>query len=158
MEDVKPVGRPTKYQDTYPAQALKLCKLGATDKEIAAFFEVHVDTIDEWKRVHPSFSESLKEGKQLADAEVAHKLFHRATGYSHKAVKIVADAKTKEEHIVEFVEHYPPDTTAAIFWLKNRRPDLWRDKVDHGLSGPNGGPVETVTRIELVPMRGNSTD
>ena len=151
-------GRPTKFQDIYPAQALKLCKLGATDKEIAAFFDVHVDTIDEWKRTHPEFSESLKEGKQLADAEVAHKLFHRATGYSHSAVKIVADAKTKEEHIVQYVEHYPPDTTAAIFWLKNRRPDLWRDKVDHGIGGVNGDAIQTVTRIELVAMRGNTQD
>ncbi|WP_294768611.1 helix-turn-helix domain-containing protein [uncultured Rhodoferax sp.] len=149
----KPTGRPTKYKDEYSAQALKLCKLGATDKELASFFEVHVDTIDEWKRVYPAFSVSLKEGKLAADAEVASKLFHRATGYSHKAVKIVADAKTKDEHVVEYDEHYPPDTTAAIFWLKNRRPDLWRDKIDHGVGGINGGAVETVTRIEIVPMR-----
>ena len=62
-----------------------------------------------------------------AFAEVAEKLFRRATGYSHEAVKIVADAKTKEQHIVPYVEHYPPDTTACIFWLKNRRPEAWRD-------------------------------
>jgi hypothetical protein len=129
------MGRPTKYEPEYAEQALKLCRLGATDKELADFFQVNEDTINEWKKVQPEFSESLKNGKLMADAEVADKLFKRATGYSHEAVKIVADAKTKDEHIVRYTEHYPPDTTAAIFWLKNRRRGDWRDKQDVEHSG-----------------------
>lgn len=121
------MGRPSKYQPEFAEQALKLCRLGATDKELADFFQVNEDTVNEWKRVHPEFSESLKDGKALADAEVADKLFKRATGYEHKAVKISANPNG-DEHVTEYVERYPPDTTAAIFWLKNRRPDLWRDK------------------------------
>ncbi len=140
-------GRPTSYKPEYATQALKLCRLGATDKELADFFGVHEDTITEWKRVHPEFSVSLKEGKTLADAEVADKLFKRATGYSHQAVKIVANANTGQEHIVPYTEHYPPDTTAAIFWLKNRQRDKWRDKVDAEITGKDGGPIEAVTRI-----------
>jgi hypothetical protein len=51
-------------------------------------------------------------------------------------VKIVADAKTGAEHIVPYTEHYPPDTTACIFWPKNRRRDKWRDKheIEHDVS------------------------
>lgn len=128
------MGRPTKYKPEYAEQALKLCRLGATDKELADFFQVNEDTINEWKKVHPEFSESLKEGKLMADAEVADKLFKRATGYSHEAVKIAASPGG--DHVaVPYTEHYPPDTTAAIFWLKNRRPDVWRDKQDVQHSG-----------------------
>lgn len=124
------MARPSKYKPEFAAQSLKLCRLGATDKELADFFEVNEDTINEWKKVHPEFSESLKGGKALADAEVADKLFKRATGYEHDAVKIVANANTGQEHVVAYTERYPPDTTAAIFWLKNRRPDIWRDKTE----------------------------
>ena len=143
-------GRPTLYRAEYAAQARKLTRLGATDKELAEFFEVSEQTINVWKKRHPEFVESLKAGKALADGEVAEKLFQRATGYEHKAVKIVADARTGAEHQVEYVERYPPDTTAMIFWLKNRRPDLWRDRVDNTHSGPNGGPIQARIGIEFV--------
>lgn len=143
------MGRPTKYQEQYAEQALKLCRLGATDKELADFFGVEEQTINNWKNAHPEFLESLKEGKTLADAEVADKLFKRATGYEHKAVKITASPDGRE-HLTEYVERYPPDTTAAIFWLKNRQRDKWRDKqdVEHSgsinwieqLAGLNGKP------------------
>lgn len=133
-------GRPSKYQASFAEQALKLCRLGATDKELADFFGVNELTINRWKVDRPEFCKSLKEGKGLADAEVADKLFKRATGYQHEAVKIVADAKTGAEHIVPYTEHYPPDTTAAIFWLKNRRPDLWRDKTDVNHGGQPDNP------------------
>ena len=128
------MGRPTLYKPEYVEQAQKLCRLGATDKELANFFNVAIDTISEWKNVHPEFSASLKAGKELADAEVADKLFKRATGYEHQAVKISATPDGRE-HITEYTEKYPPDTTAAIFWLKNRRPDLWRDKTEQKLTG-----------------------
>ncbi|MDH1341898.1 terminase [Ectopseudomonas oleovorans] len=143
-------GRPTLYRAEYAEQARKLCRLGATDKELADFFAVDEATINRWKVAHPHFCESLKAGKQIADAEVADKLFQRATGYEHKAVKIVADAKTGAEHQVEYVERYAPDTTAIIFWLKNRRPDLWRDRIDNTLSGPNGGPVPIASTVTFV--------
>jgi len=143
------MARPTKYQDSYAAQALKLCRLGATDKELADFFEVNQDTINEWKKVHPEFSESLKAGKGIADAEVADRLFKRATGYEHDAVKIVANANSGQEHIVHYTERYPPDTTAAIFWLKNRRPDLWRDKTEQQLSGQVA--IGKITRTIVKP-------
>lgn len=128
------MGRPSSYKPEYANQALKLCRLGATDKELADFFGVSEQTVNTWKQEHPAFLESLKDGKGLADAEVADKLFKRATGYEHSAVKISATPDGRE-HITEYTEKYPPDTTAAIFWLKNRRPDLWRDKTEQKLTG-----------------------
>ena len=123
------MARPTKYKPEYAEQAKKLCRLGAKDTELANFFEVDEKTIGNWKNDYPEFLLSLKDGKEAADAEVADRLFKRATGYEHKAVKITASPDGRE-HVTEYVERYPPDTTAAIFWLKNRRPDLWRDKTE----------------------------
>lgn len=133
------IGRPTKYDPAFDEQAFKLCLLGATDAQIADFFGVTEQTVNNWKKAHPSFFESLKRGKMEADGEVANSLYRRALGYEHEAVKIVADAKTGAEHVVPFIERYPPDTTAAIFWLKNRQPKAWRDR--HEVSGPDGGPI-----------------
>src|ERR1051325_6581857 len=84
-------GRPTEYKPEYCVQVEKLCKLGATDKELADFFDVTEQTINNWKSEHDEFFESIKRGKVLADAEVANKLYHRAIGYSHDAVKIFPD-------------------------------------------------------------------
>lgn len=61
-----------------------------------------------------------------ADAVIAQKLFHRAKGYEHPEDKIFNDSG--KPLVVPTVKHYPPDTTAAIFWLKNRQPKKWRDK------------------------------
>jgi transcriptional regulator with XRE-family HTH domain len=133
------MARPSKYRSEFAEQARKLCRLGATDKEISEFFGIGEATLNRWKNDHPEFRESLKSGKALADAEVADKLFKRATGYSHDAVKIFNDEGVPL--IVPYTENYPPDTTAAIFWLKNRRPDLWRDKVQQEVTGPDGGAL-----------------
>src|SRR5690606_34642920 len=115
--------------------------LGATDADLAAFFHVSVATLNNWKKNHPDFLDALKRGKDEADARVAESLYRRAIGYEHEAVKIVADAKTGTEHIVPYIERYPPDTTAAICWLKNRQRDKWRDKQDVEHSGRVEGPV-----------------
>lgn len=119
-------GRPSSYKPEYAEQAKKLARLGATDKEMADFFEVGEKTLNNWKQDYPEFLQSLKEGKLLADAEVSSKLFHRATGYEHEDtdIRVVAGQIVK----TTLIKHYPPDTTACIFWLKNRQPDKWRDK------------------------------
>ncbi|EBM0567327.1 terminase [Salmonella enterica] len=127
------MARPTKYQAAYAEQARKLCLLGYTDAELADFFDVDEATINRWKKEHHEFCESIKKGKSVADGEVAAKLFHRATGYEHPE----DDIRTVDGNIVitPTIKHYPPDTTAAIFWLKNRQKNKWRDKQDHELSG-----------------------
>jgi hypothetical protein len=143
-ESPKTTGRPSKYREEFNEQARKLCLLGATDKDMAAFFEVTETTVNNWKIEHPAFFESLKAGKQLADAAVADSLFQRACGYSHQAVKIlVVDKEVVHE---EYTEHYPPDPTSMIFWLKNRRPDLWRAQPEDGGEAPQ--PVKVVFEVK----------
>jgi hypothetical protein len=158
-------GRPTDYREEYCEQAEKLCKLGATDAELADFFEVDESTINNWKIAHPEFFESIKKGKFLADANVADSLYQRARGYKHEAVKIFPNGGTKEDEdgnkesaplIVPYIEHYPPDTTAAIFWLKNRQPKKWRDKQEIDVRTPDGISVTYKQQEGNEPL--NDTD
>ena len=136
------VGRPSKYKEEYNEQAEKLCRLGATDKELADFFGVSVSTLNLWKINYKEFSESLKKGKVVSDTVVANALFTRATGFSYMdEIGFKCKAYDEEGRQIEKVEtkmvakYQPPDTTAAIFWLKNRRPQNWRDKQEVELSG-----------------------
>lgn len=123
-------GRPTDYRQEYAVQAEKLCMLGATDAEMADFFQVTDRSINRWKLAHPEFCQALKRGKMLADAEVANRLYGRAMGYSCPETKFATfEGMITDQR--EITKHYPPDTTAAIFWLKNRQPGKWRDKIDH---------------------------
>lgn len=119
--------------------ARRVCLLGATNADLAMFFGVSVKTIEGWMDTKPDFAKAVREGKQFADAKVAESLYHRSIGYSHPSEKImtVSNGKGEGSHVerIDTIEHYPPDPTSMIFWLKNRRPDLWRDKVD--LNGAN---------------------
>lgn len=142
------MARPTKYMASYSDQARKLCRLGATNEELADFFEVHVSTIYEWQANHKTFSDALKSGKMMADAEVADKLYHRALGYSHEEVKLAThEGSFTDERVI--TKHYPPDPTSAIFWLKNRQPDKWRDKQEVE-------QTTTVHNIMPVPVADNA--
>jgi transposase-like protein len=125
------MARPSKYKPEFAAQAAKLCLLGATDAQLADFFEVSVSTINLWKVQHSEFSESIKVPKEQADERVEQSLFRRALGYEHDEVDIkVVD---KEIVITPIRKYYPPDTSAMIFWLKNRAG--WRDKVEQEHTG-----------------------
>lgn len=141
-------GRKSDYKEEYSDQVLKLCLLGATDKEIAEFFSVSEQTINRWKKKYPEFLEALKKGKNLADANVASRLYNRAIGYSCKATKFATlDGRITDQK--EYTEHYPPDTTAAIFWLKNRQPGKWRDKKEIENSVKLGDELESMSDEEL---------
>lgn len=135
-------GRPTAYKVAYVKQAAMLAQMGATDIEMAAFFEVALSTFNLWKLKHPAFSESLKVGKGSADERVKASLYHRACGYSHPEVDIrVVDGAIVQTAITK---HYPPDTTAGIFWLKNRCKDEFRDRVEHNHGIEEGNPLLTL--------------
>ena len=138
-------GRPSKYKKEFAEQAGKLCRLGATDKEIAYFFGVAERTLNDWKKAHPEFMQSLKAGKLLADAEVADKLYNRALGYEHDDVKIFNDQG--KPLIVPCKKNYPPDTAAAIFWLKNRQPDKWREKPVESDQDETATPVQVIFNV-----------
>lgn len=152
-----PAGRPTLYKQEYADLAFKFCLMGATNEKLAEFFDVAVSTVSLWMVEHEEFSDAIKKGRAEADAEVAHALYHRAKGYSHPAVKIFADPKTGVEKIVDYTEHYPPDTAAAFIWLKNRAG--WKDRQEvTGADGkdliPEMSEIETARRIAFILQRG----
>lgn len=134
----RPVGRPSAYKPEFCALATNYCLLGATDKELAQFFEVSEATVNTWKTEHPQFLDSIKQGREIPDANVARSLYQRACGYSHTEddIRTVALGMNQGSEIVitPTVKHYPPDTQAASLWLRNRQPAKWRDKVEveHG--------------------------
>lgn len=140
-------GRPTKYEQRFNKQAQKLCLLGYTHAELAGFFEVNEDTIYEWIKKYKRFSEAIKKGKELADIKVADSLYKRANGYSHPDTDIkVIDGKVVQTRMTK---HYPPDTAAAIFWLKNRQKKKWREKVETGITDNDGNDVTTSITLNL---------
>ena len=127
-------GRPTKFKPEYIAEAEKLCaKLYATDMQLAAFFEVNVDSIYEWKKVHPEFSDAIKRGKAVADETIEQSLFHRAAGYSHEDTHIT----TYYGQVIKtpVMKYYPPEPVACIFWLTNRKRGDWKRNIDNHDSG-----------------------
>ncbi len=129
----KKTGRPTLYRPAYAEQAYKLCLLSATDKELAAFFEVSEDSIHEWKKVHSEFTESITRGKMVADANVAQRLYERAMGYEH--ADVYPSSYQGKVTLTTVTKYYPPDTQAASLWLRNRQPAKWRDKQEQQHSG-----------------------
>lgn len=140
-------GRPSKFKPEFVAQAEKLAKLGATDIEIADFFEVEVRTLYRWKGENEQFCQALKAGKTEADDRVERSLFARANGYEHDEVDIRVIANAVVQTPIR--KYYPPDTTACIFWMKNRRPAEWREKIENVLTGPDGGPVSHSLTVEF---------
>lgn len=131
------MGRPSDYSPEYAEQARKLCLLGATDIQVADFFDVDVRTVHRWKNSHPEFCHSLKAGKEEADAQVERSLFQRAMGFEHDAVKIFMPAGAESPVHAKYREFVIPDTTACIFWLKNRKSEQWRDKSEVEIPGLN---------------------
>lgn len=140
--NVKPArkaGRPSDYLPEFADQAAKLCRLGATDAEIADFFEKDERTINRWKIDHPEFCQALKDGKLVSDMDVADRLHQRALGFEFeeaqahklKTVEYKDGKRLKETERLEIImvkRVVPPDTTACIFWLKNRRKVEWRER------------------------------
>lgn len=126
-------GRPTLYKPEFAKQAAKLCLMGATDIELADFFEVSTSTIYEWRNRYEEFSEAVIAGKDAADDRVERAFYNRAVGYTFESEKVF-------QHQGEIIraptrEHVPPDAGAALNWLKNRRGDKWRDKQELEHSG-----------------------
>jgi len=133
-------GRPTAYKEEFCELAFNYALLGATDVEMAVFFGVSEKTLNTWKSKHPEFLQSLKAGKEEADGKVARSLYQKAVGYVCKDTKFA----THEGHITdskEYDKHHAPDTTAAIFWLKNRQPEKFRDKREVEVTGKGIGSL-----------------
>lgn len=123
----KKMGRPTLFTKRLAQTILKMAETGATAPQIAKAAGVSESVIKNWMGRHPDFMSALKKSKDFADAMVEASLYQRALGYSHPAIKFFCTKQGDIKH-VEYLEHYPPDTTACIFWLKNRQKDNWRER------------------------------
>ena len=142
----QPPGRPTGYLAEYAQIAFQLTLLGATDAEMASAFDVDERTINRWKIQFPEFCQSIKRGKLKADGEVVGSLYKRALGFSAPDVHITAYEGVPIITPVE--KYYPPDTTAQIFWLKNRQPKQFRDKPEVEVTVNNETTVDLTKPIE----------
>src|SRR5882757_2161846 len=118
-------GRPSLYEPEFAEQAFELCLAGATNQDLADTFEVGHSTIDNWLQKHPEFAQSVKRGRDLADGRVAHGLYSRAIGYTYETTRVVLHRG--ELISLPHTVHKPPDVRACTFWLRNRRPQQWRD-------------------------------
>lgn len=136
----KKLGRPSTYNNTMPQKVYRLCLLGLRDVDLAEVFEVSVQTIDGWKREHPAFLKAIKIGREQADAHIAKSLYHRAKGYAHPDVHI--SVQQGRVIVTPIIKHYPPDTIACIFWLKNRQKLYWRDTYRQEHTGGDGMPIQ----------------
>ena len=133
---------------------------GLTDEQIAKNIGIKPSTLYEWKNKYPEISESLKRGKEVVDIEVENALLKRALGYSFKEItrerNINLDTGSIDLVVTkEVIKEVQPDTTAQIFWLKNRKPDTWRDKKDVEMSGEINNPLAGLTTEELKKLIGN---
>jgi hypothetical protein len=122
-QDKTEMGRPTLYKPEYADQAHSYCLLGATNDELAGFFDVAPRTVDNWLSVHPEFATAVRNGRVAADAGIARRLYRRADGYDYVAEKLFLHRGevVRADHKV----HMPPDVQACIFWLRNRRRQDW---------------------------------
>lgn len=131
-------GPPSEYKPEYADIARKLCEnFGATDQQVADFLGIVPSVFYKYRLQYPEFAEALRLGKEGPDAAVVKALYHRAVGYTFEAQEIHVVAGKIER--VSVMKHVPPDTTAGIYWTKNRMPDQWRDRrpVDDNASADN---------------------
>ena len=157
-------GMPTKYRgEKHDEVARELTGLGHGLHHLAQHFLVSVATIEYWQKEFPSFRVAISLGREDRNSNVQKAIFERAIGYRCAAEKIVVVGKQIKR--VKTIEHYPPDTAAAKFWLVNRAPLEWRDRAYDAVSiGPSisftittGVPDPTMKTIEAEPATAPTT-
>lgn len=120
---------------------------GLSDEQVAANMGISRSTLNAWKKKFPDISDTLKKGKDVADREVENALFKRAVGYEFDEVteELMDSGELRVTKKVR--KQVAPDTGAAAFWLKNRKPEVWRDKQEVEHTGKDGEPM--TFKIEL---------
>lgn len=113
---------------------------GLTNEQIAANMGITRETLRVWCNTYSVISATLKRGKEVVDIQVENALLKRALGYTYKEVtrEKIFNPETGQYELMptkEVTKEVVPDTTAQIFWLKNRRPEQWRDKRDVSVEG-----------------------
>lgn len=136
-----PVGRPTLYKPEYAELAEAFCLMGATDATLAEQFDVTEQTINNWKIEHPEFFESIKNGKDVADAKVASALFKSATGGHVITEDKLVDDGTGNKEVITLEKQIEPSVAAQRYWLNNRQRENWKDKVE----------AEVKVDVRLIP-------
>lgn len=132
--------------------------------------QISLSTLYEWKKKYPQISEALKKGKEVADRFVENALYMRAVGIEKKITKPVKikeatyrnGKKVSEKESIAYVEetiYYPPDVTAIIYWLKNRKPAVWRERPEAEPSAQyeSDGFLEAL-RGELKLLEGDAVE
>lgn len=160
--------RRAKYQEWLEPDKLILlegwARDGLTDEQIAHNMGIVPSTLYEWKKQHSEISEALKKGKEVVDKMVENALLKRALGYSYKETtrelfvdKVTGIEELKVTKVVE--KEVIPDTTAQIFWLKNRKPEEWRDKrnVESKIEFEDDGFLEAL-RADMEAKRDEVVD
>jgi len=143
-----------KYNDDFPLLAEDYARKGMTDKEIFKKLGISKDAFYRYQKLYKDFYDALKRGKAPVDVEVENALLKRAKGYEYEETTVEFkpgkkdDKKAKPVKVKKVTKHVIPDTTAEIFWLKNRRPKDWRDKHEHIVGGSDDLPA-----IRYVPVR-----
>lgn len=146
-------GAPSKYSKIVSRldEVEKLAKFGLTDAQLALFFDVTSATINNYKIAHPEFFDTLKKGKLIADTDVIYSLYRKAIGFEYEELSQegVEDGKggIKIKVVKKTKKYYPPDTTAIIYWLRNRQ--KWIDKLD---------PFDGLDDIKEIPEFDKYTD
>jgi transcriptional regulator with XRE-family HTH domain len=133
---------------------------GLTDEQIAANIGISRSTLNEWKNRFSDISDILKRGKEIVDIQVENALLKRALGYTYKETTREAqfNPQTEQYEMVvtkEVTKEVVPDTTAQIFWLKNRKPEEWRDKKDVEHSGSVNNPFAALSTEQLLKLAGD---
>lgn len=147
-----------KYEDWVTPEGLAKiegwAREGLTDKQIAGNIGVSEKSFNDWKTRFPSLSSALKKGKAPVDLAVENALYKSATGYTKTLRKPVKLRQRGGVEVIEYVDeefYYPPQVTAQIFWLKNRRRDRWKDKPEE--SGANEQISEILQSIYDMKKR-----
>lgn len=154
-----------KYQEWLTVEGLlKLeawARNGLTNEQIASNMGITRETLNQWKNKFPDISDTLKKGKEVVDIQVENALLKRALGYKFTEVtrERTVDVHPQTGELIsrmavtkQVVKEVQPDVTAQIFWLKNRKPDIWRDRKDVALSGEVNNPYGGLTTEELKKL------
>jgi hypothetical protein len=120
---MKSTGRPTSYTPDHARQAELICRLGATDAQLAGIFAVHPETLRRWRARYPAFAEAVRAGRAMADLRVTMGLYQNAVGYDQKVTRV--SLHRGKPVSIEITRHQHARVGAALQWLRVRDP-AWR--------------------------------
>lgn len=143
-----------KYKPEFAEIAATHAANGATGRMLAAILDVCEDTISRWRRQHPEFGRAMEKATALADHTVEQSLYDQAVGYTvetREAVRFKKADGGEGVKVVTVTKHHPAKTAATLFWLRNRQPELWREKTELSLSG---GGLDAILADVMNKSRG----